>query len=114
MPPVNIYYQNRNHEPEIIAAIDLLRDFVAAELSTEQRRLRRGEVSARAIHCLGSGMLADIEIDITAATHPDRVARQDDICSNVQAFMRGLTPSADGVKVWLALPELGYSFDSED
>ena len=56
-------------------------------------------------------MIADVELDITAAPFQERVDRQDEISLDVQAFTKDLVPDADDVKVWLKLHELGHSFE---
>ena len=52
-------------------------------------------------------MLADVEFDITAAAYPERVTRQDAICSLVSAWFSN--SAGIEAKAWLALSELGHS-----
>lgn len=111
MPTVNLYYRNRNHEAQIVDAIDPLKDFIAEKLTCGDISLTPEEVSIRGLYALGKGMIADIEMDMTAAPFADRVTRQDEICLEVQAFANGMIPAADDVKVWLNLHELGHSFE---
>ena len=111
MPPVNVYYRNAAHEQALIDATDPLRDCVARLLSTSERSLVRDEVSVRILKSLGQGMLADIEMDIAAASNPSRIQKQDEICGSVRDFIVSQVPDLADAKVWLSLHELGYSFD---
>ncbi len=112
MPTVNLYYRNREHEPQISDAIDPLKCFIAEKLTCGAIALSPEEVSIRGIHvALGKGMIADVEMDITAASFQDRVDKQDEICLDVQAFSKAHITDADDVKVWLNLHELGHSFE---
>ncbi len=110
MPTVNLYYRNSEHEPQISDAIDPLKGFIAEKLTCGAIALSPEEVSIRGIHVtLGKGMIADIEMDITAAPFNERVDRQDEISLDVQSAAKNLIPDADDVKVWLKLHELGHS-----
>lgn len=111
MPTVNLYYRNREHEPQITEAMSPLKSYIAEQLTCGDISLTPEEVSIRALQSLGEGMIADIEIDMTAAPFAERVARQDEICLDVQAFAKEQMPAADEVKVWLNLHELGHSFE---
>jgi hypothetical protein len=110
MPPVNLFYSAEEFEPQIVEAVNPLRDHVAEQLSTREKVLARDEVSVRIIKCLGEGMLADLEMDILAAPHASRIERQDEICDSVRDFMLSQIPELRDAKVWLGLQELGYSF----
>ena len=112
MPTVNLYYRNSEHEPQISDAIDPLKGFIAEKLTCGAIALSPEEVSIRGIHVtLGKGMIADVEMDVTAASFQDRVDKQDEICLDIQAFSKEHMPDADDVKVWLNLHELGHSFE---
>lgn len=112
MPTVELYYRNKNHELQIADAIDPLKVFIAEKLTCGDISLAPEEVSIRGIHiALSKGMIADVELDITAAPFQERVDRQDEISLDVQAFTKDLVPDADDVKVWLKLHELGHSFE---
>lgn len=111
MPPVNLYYRNPEHASSLVSCVEPLREHVASQLSSTERMLNSNEVSVRMINALGSGMLADVEIDILAASNPTRVEQQDVICSNVRDFVMSQIPGLKDARVWLVLSELGYSFD---
>ncbi len=110
MPTVSLYYRNSDHESRIVSAIDPLKEYIAEQLTCGDISLSPGEVSIRALRSLGIGMIADIEMDMTAAAFSERVDRQDEICLDVQKFTLDQIPEADDVKVWLKLHELGHSF----
>ncbi len=111
MPTVNLFYRNHDHEPQITQAMSPLKIYIAEQLTCTDISLTPEEVSIRALHSLGNGMIADIEMDMTAAPFAERVEQQDEICLNVQAFAKEKIPAADEVKVWLNLHELGHSFE---
>jgi len=112
MPTVDLYYRKHEHEVHIADAIDPLKDFIAKKLTCGDIALSPEEVSIRGKYvALGRGMIADIEMDITAASFQERVERQDEISLEVQAFARSQVPESDDVKVWLNLHELGHSFE---
>ena len=111
MPTVNLFYRNHEHEPQIVQAISPLKRCIAEQLTCGDISLTPEEVSIRALYSLGNGMIADIEMDITAAPFAERVERQDEICLDVQAFAKEKIPEANEIKVWLNLHELGHSFE---
>lgn len=111
MPTVNLFYRNRAHESQITAAMLPLKSYIAEQLTCGDITLSPEEVSIRALHSLGEGMIADIEMDITAASFQERVVRQDEICLDVQAHAKEQMPAADDIKVWLNLHELGHSWE---
>ena len=110
MPLVNTYYHNPGHEPGLVVAIIPLKKYIAEILSGE-RELLVDDVSVRLIKSLGQGMMADVELDIIAATSPNRVEQQDQICAAVREHVLEQLPDISDAKVWLSLSELGYSFD---
>ena len=111
MPTVNLYYRRQEHEPQIADAIDPLKIYLAERLTCGEIALSPEEVSIRGIRvALGNGMIADVEMDITAASFKDRVEEQDQICLDTQAVAKEHIPDADDIKVWLNLHELGHSF----
>ena len=111
MPTVNLFYRNPDHVKQIDASIFPLKGFIAEQLTCGDITLSPEEVSIRALHSLGTGMIADVEMDITAAPFAERVQRQDEICLNVQSFTKDQIPAANEIKVWLNLHELGHSFE---
>lgn len=108
MPTVNVFLASQEHQQLLLTYCDELKKLIAQELSCDERELQPNEVSVRVIRT-GSrkGMLADVEFDITAANYPERVARQDNICSLVSVWFREITGIE--AKAWLALSELGHS-----
>ena len=56
-------------------------------------------------------MMADVELDITAANFRDRVDNQDQICLDIQAYVKQQIIGISKVNVWLNLHELGHSFE---
>lgn len=111
MPTVNLFYRNREHEPQIVAAMAPLKQHIAEQLTCGDITLSPEEVSIRALYSLGDGMIADIEMDLTAAPFQQRIDNQDEICLSVQSYAKEKMPNAKEVKVWLCLHELGHSFE---
>jgi hypothetical protein len=111
MPVVNLFYRNREHEPQIVTAMDPLKNHIAEQLTCGDIILSPEEVSIRALCSLGEGMITDIEIDMTAAPFQERIDKQDEICLNVRSYAKEQMPDANDVKVWLNLHELGYGFE---
>jgi hypothetical protein len=111
MPTINLFYQNQEHEPQLEAMTDPLKEYVAEQLTCEDITLGSDEVSVRLLRSLGKGMLADVEMDITAAPYAERVEKQDEICLNVRKFTMDQIPDVADVKVWLNLHELGHSWE---
>lgn len=109
MPTVNTFFRNEAHLPQLEAMAPPLKEFVAEQLTCGDRALRSDEVSVRLLHSLGKGMLADIELDISAAPYPERVERQDEICRNVRDFVMANHKGLQDAQVWLSLNELGHS-----
>src|SRR5437899_61365 len=109
MPIVNAFFRKDSHIAELEAMTPDLKDFVAEQLTCGERILNSGEVSVRVLRSLGKGMLADIEMDITAAPYPERVERQDEICLEVRQFVLDHVEGLEDAQVWLSLNELGHS-----
>ena len=108
MPTVNVFLASKEHQQLLLTHCDRLKQLIARELSCDERELQPNEVSIRVIHSASrEGMLADVELDITAAAYPERVTRQDDICSRVSAWFSN--SAGIEAKAWLALSELGHS-----
>lgn len=108
MPTVNVFLASEEHEQLLLTYCDELKQLIAQELSCDERGLQSNEVSVRVVRVASrKGMLADVEIDIAAAHYPERVIRQDNICSLVSVWFRNVT----GIEAntWLALSELGHS-----
>lgn len=112
MPTVNLYYRSKDNETEIAASVKPLKTYIAKKLTCGEIDLSPDEVSIRLLHVeLGDGMMADVELDITAANFSERVDSQDSICLDVQAYIKQQIPSVSKVNVWLNLHELGHSFE---
>jgi hypothetical protein len=112
MPTVNLFYRKKEHEPQIADIIKPMKGFIAGKLTCGDISLTPEEVSIRVIHIkLNDGMIADIEMDITAANFKERVDKQDEICLEIQAFIKARISGVDDAKVWLNLHELGHSFE---
>lgn len=108
MPTVNVFLTSREHQQLLATHCDGLKKLLAQELPCDERELQPNEVSVRVIRTASrEGMLADVELDINAAAYPERVARQDNICSLVSVWFRNI--AGIEVKTWLALSELGHS-----
>lgn len=58
-------------------------------------------------------MIGDTEIEISAASFPERVENQDEICVAVASFVKSKAPYLGEVQVWLKLSELGHSWVQE-
>lgn len=80
------------------------------KLSCSDIQLGTDEVSIRLIKTAGSGMVAEIEIEITAHAFKERISKQDEICLRTREFLKqGIV--ANEIRVWLLLPELGHSWE---
>ena len=110
MPTVNIFYQNIDFEDQINEACDELKLFIADNLSGKDISLDANEVSIRLIRVNGNGMLADVELEITAHAFAARIEQQDEICLATRAFVKTKL-DANEVRVWLLLPQLGHSWE---
>ena len=111
MPTVNTYFQEDRHLPQLEAITSPLKLLVAKELTCGDRTLNPDEISVRLLQSLGSGMIADIEMDIVAAPYAERIERQDEICRNVADFVMASVKDVKDIKVWISLNELGHSWE---
>lgn len=109
MPTINIFYNDETFLQRLSGATKQLKEFVAKELTCGDIKLNSNEVSVRFLKASGGGMLAPVELEITAAAFKERVDRQDEICLNVQKFLLDKLGQPD-IKVWLLLSELGHSW----
>ncbi|MDO8591547.1 MAG: hypothetical protein Q7R60_01305 [bacterium] len=109
MPTLNIFY-NDELPKQLGELTDSLKEFVANELTCGDIKLDANEVSVRFISSNGNGMLAPVEVEITAAAFKERVEKQDEICLNIRKFILDKVNSLQDVKVWLILAELGHSW----
>ena len=112
MPTINAFYSNSNHNTQLSAITNDFKIFAAKELSCDEITLRPDEISVRIIKADGAGMLAELELEITAHAYPERVKRQDEICLNIRKYLIDKLDTAD-IRVWLLLPQLGHSWEAE-
>jgi hypothetical protein len=109
MPTINIFYDNGGFESKLYDVTAQLKKFVAKELTCGDTKLGSDEVSIRLLKSRGNGMLAPVELEVTAASFKERVEKQDEICLNIQKFLLDELNLSD-IKVWLILSELGHSW----
>jgi hypothetical protein len=111
MPTANIYYTREEHK-KILKEIALkLKPYLAEKLTCGEIKLKENEISVRLINTDGTGMIGNVEIEITAFAFPERIEKQDKICLEVRDYIQENYPSLREVKVWLILAELGHSWE---
>ncbi len=110
MPTINAFYRDEETAEQLEKLTSELNQYAAEQLTCGDIILKPEEVSVRLIHSSGKGMLAQLELEVTAAAFKERVEKQDEICLNVQKFIIDKTDLRD-VKVWLILSELGHSWE---
>jgi hypothetical protein len=110
MPTVNVFINNSELAAKLEKITLQLKEYVAQQLTCGDISLNSDEVSVRFIQASGQGMLANAELEITAAAFKDRVEKQDEICLNIQKFILENVEDLADVKVWLILSELGHSW----
>ena len=108
MPSVSIYTTKERVKP-LKSILNGLREFIAQELSCEDRKLVSDEISLRIIVPDASLKIADTELEIKAFSYPERVQRQDDICLSIKDYVQKNCPKSGSIYVWLQLSELGHS-----
>jgi hypothetical protein len=109
MPTINAFYRDEETTSKLEKITDDLKQHTADQLTCGNIKLSSDEVSVRLLQNRGDGMLAPLEIEITAAAFRERVEKQDEICLNIQKFLIEKLEITD-VKVWLILAELGHSW----
>ncbi|MDO8650078.1 MAG: hypothetical protein Q7K33_02090 [Candidatus Berkelbacteria bacterium] len=112
MPTVNVYYRDEAQSSRIKEITPELKEFVAKELTCGEIALKSDEVSVRLVKVEGSGMIGEVEVEVSAFAFEERIKKQDEICLNLMNFIRAKTKIGD-VKAWLALCELGHSWKNE-
>ncbi len=110
MPTVNVYHQRPEDLQSLDSVTPKLKRYFAQKLTCGDRQLAPEEISVRYIGVEGSGMIGNVEVEITAHAYPERVEKQDDICRDVASYIEQEIPSVAPVKVWLKLSELGHSW----
>jgi len=111
MPTVNIFHQAELSVDVLHKNLMSLRDFLAKELTCGDIALKPEEVSVRIISVQGAGMIAPVEIEVTAHAFEDRIKRQDEICLRIREFIKQKLNVPHDVRVWLLLPQLGHSWE---
>lgn len=109
MPTVNIFHSSDKDLLNINTVQDKLKAFIAKELTCGDIQLKSDEVSIRCISVAGGGMIASIEVEITAHGFKDRIQKQDEIANSVGHYLMDLLHRED-IRVWLLLPQLGHSW----
>jgi hypothetical protein len=114
MPTVNIYSERSSANSALMNSVSAIRRKVAEVLSGKSRTLISDEISVRLVDCVGRGMLAPIEVEISAQNYPERALHADKICLDMRAYIEHLMPEVVGVRVWLQLVEFGHSWTEEE
>ncbi len=109
MPTINIFYNDARLVGELEKATASLKKYAAEQLTCGDIKLNADEISVRFLKDEGNGMLAPLELEISAAAFKERVDKQDEICLNIQKFLLDMLDVQD-IKVWLILSELGHSW----
>lgn len=117
MPTVNLYFNQDSRAEKSFwkvrdRLIPELKTLVASELSCGDRMLQPSEISVRWMSGHGDGMIAQLEVDITAHAYPERVQRSDDVCLAIRKFLLNKVPGLADARVWLSLTELGHSWEN--
>jgi hypothetical protein len=110
MPTVNVFYSDEKFEAQLSSVADELKAFTAKELTCGDISLEPNEVSVRIINTARTGMLAEIELEVTAHAFDERIKKQDEICLNIRKFMKQKIEVSE-IRVWLLLPQLGHSWE---
>jgi hypothetical protein len=110
MPTANFFYKDTEQLEKLENIASNLKKFLAEKLTCGDIALTPKEISIRFITAKGSGMIGQVEVEITAAAFKDRVEKQDQICLDITDFIKEKIPSLGEVKVWLILVELGHSW----
>lgn len=110
MPTVNVYYSTEDQSAALGELTAELKAFAAEVLTCNDIQLNTDEITVRLIQVIGSGMLADIELEITAHAFNERIEKQDKICLNIRKFLKQKLDVKE-VRVWLLLPQLGHSWE---
>lgn len=115
MPTVTIYSQAGSGISKVLLkSVDDIRTRVAELLSGKSRQLLTKEISVRLVESIGSGMIAQIEIEISAQNYPERSVNADRICLDMRTYMKKIAPEIEDVRVWLQLVELGHSWTEDE
>lgn len=110
MPTVNIFHHSAENITKLRDLVPTLKAHIAKELSCGDITLGPDEVSVRLITTTGTGMIAPIEVEVTAHAFDERIDKQNEICLRIRDFMKAKLDGQD-VRVWLLLPQLGHSWE---
>jgi len=110
MPTINIFYNDPSLESQLNEVCYDLKVFITKVLSGVDVSLDANEISVRLVGVAGTGMLADVELEITAHAFDERVKKQDEICLKTREFLKARLKAGE-VRVWLLLPQLGHSWE---
>lgn len=110
MPTVNIFHTTQEQSAQVNQLASELKTYLAKELTCGDIQLSSDEVSIRLISTVNAGMIAELEVEITAHSFSERVTKQDEVCNNVRKYLMDKIPVSD-IRVWLLLPELGHSWE---
>jgi hypothetical protein len=108
MLTVNVFSANDTKLSQVDNLHNELKAFLAQELSGQNIQLTPAEISIRLIKDSGHGMLAALEIEVTAHAFDERVTKQDEICIHIKQFLEQRITATE-IRVWLALSQLSRS-----
>ena len=109
MPLVIVYTSSKEKTNAIKEILPQLRNFIAKELTCEERIIQPEEVSLQVLVSSTQLSIASIEVTIIAHSYPERIKKQDEICLAVKNFILSKNSSLGPVFVWIQLSELGHS-----
>ena len=110
MPIVNIYHDKTIKQNRLENSSELLKTFIADQLSCNDITLSSQEITIRLLSIESNTMIATVELEIFAYAFPKRVEKQDEICRNIRKFLLDKLPNVTDIRVWLILSELGHSW----
>ena len=110
MPTVNFFSTSSAQKELILKQLSQFKVNLVASLSCSDIKLDEKEISIRIIQSDKSGMIANLEVEITAHAFEERIQKQDEICLEFRECVMELIPGVD-VRVWLLLPQLGHSWE---
>lgn len=111
MATVNIFHDSEHLASHIQTKLPELKSCIARELTCDESALTADVISVRLIKVHSLGMIAPIEVEITAHAFEGRIERQDEICLHVREFLQHQLTDVRDVRVWLLLPQLGHSWE---
>jgi len=113
MPTVKIYADEAVSIDPLLVLVPKIKEQLAEELSVTEKNLASNEVSVRIITSKGAGMIAPVEVEITAHNFEERALRADTICLALRELIKnGMPSTVKDVRVWIILVELGHSWQN--